>query len=421
MSATPTVQDELSGFFRADPRYLQWPYEMFHRWQEGLGAVHWDDGPALVVTRYQDVKTVMSGSLPLGNNAYRYGKLADGTIAKLPLALHEPVMEILDFEGLFMSRNNGADHTRLRRIASRAFTSRRMSLLRDSIERHVDELLDDLVDRGVGDYQTEFANLLPVRVITDLIGVPESDRQLIWGWSQAVAEFFSIDAGSVEKATDAVAAFREYIESMIERIKRTGEGHELAKLLLGGHEEEVLSSDELVAMYLVLLFGGSETTTNLLGNGFLALQRNPEQWNMLVQDPSLVRGAVEEMFRYDSPHQYLPRHVQQDMEIAGVQLRKDDSLIIVHAAANRDETVFEEPDRFDITRSNAREHLSLAFGPHHCLGAALARLEGDIVFTKLATRLPKIRITTDNVEYGGSAMLRAIRSMPVNVGATASS
>jgi cytochrome P450 len=169
-------------------------------------------------------------------------------------------------------------------------------------------------------------------------------------------------------------------------------------------------------MYLLLLFGGSETTTNLLGNGFLALQRHRDQWDLLVHDTGLVPNAVEEMFRYDAPHHYLPRYAVADFEIAGQPVRKGDTVIIVQAAANRDDTVFADPGRFDIRRANAREHLSLAFGPHFCLGAALARLEGQLVFSELVTRIPNARLLTDDISYGGSAMLRAIQSLPIDAG-----
>jgi cytochrome P450 len=414
-----TVDEELTGFFRADPEFISWPYPMYRRWQQGSGAVEWASGPALVLTRYSDVKAVMSGALPLGNNAYRHGALAERTLSKLPETLHDQYFRILDFESLFMSRKNGAEHARLRKIAARAFTARRIEMLRASIERHVDDLLAVVIDEGVSDIKTRLANQLPVRVITDLIGVPQSDREMIWHWSEAVAAFFSIDPVTVGRAEDAVASFRAYIGAMIARFRRTGEGPELAQLLLAGHADEAMTEDELVAMYLLLLFGGSETTTNLLGNGFLALQRNRDQWDRLVADPSLVPNAVEEMFRYDSPHHYLPRYALEDFSIAGRAVRAGDSVIIVQGAANRDETVFPDPDRLDVTRANAAQHLSLAFGPHFCLGAALARLEGQIVFDSLVRRVPQARLLTDDIRYGGSAMLRAIQSLPVDVGAPA--
>jgi cytochrome P450 len=416
MTIDASVEEDLTAFFSADPGAISWPYPLYERIRQGAGAVRWAGGPALVLTRYHDVKTVMSGAVPLANNAYRYGALADATLARIPASLREPLLGLLDFEGLFMSRKDGAEHLRLRRIASKAFTARRIAQLTESISAHVNDLLTPIIEDGLGDIKTDLANLLPTRVITDLLGVPQSDRDMIWQWSEAVAAFFTVDPATVARAQDAVDSFRQYVADIIARVRRTGEGPELAQTLLSGHADSAMTEDELVAMYLLLLFGGSETTTNLLGNGFLALQRHRNQWDLLVHDPGLVPNAVEEMFRYDAPHHYLPRYAVADFEIAGQPVRSGDTVIIVQAAANRDDTVFADPGRFDIRRANAREHLSLAFGPHFCLGAALARLEGQLVFSELVTRIPNARLLTDDISYGGSAMLRAIQSLPIDAG-----
>ena len=159
-----------------------------------------------------------------------------------------------------------------------------------------------------------------MRVIVDLIGIPQSDRDMIWEWSEAIGALFSLDETSLRKADEAIDAFRAYVGEMIHHLRATGEGPELARLLLDHRDNEAMTEDELVAMYLLILFGGSETTTNLLGNGFAALQRNRDQWDLLVDDPSLVRGAVEELIRYDSPHHYLPRVVEEDFRLHDIDL-----------------------------------------------------------------------------------------------------
>jgi len=413
-SSTVTEQDrEVTAFFAADPATIAWPYPMYERWLRGTGVVRWPGGPAVLLTKHRDVKAVMGGAYPLSNNGYRSGTWAEGTIARLPLANHEIFFKIMDFEALFMSRQDGESHARLRRISSRAFTARRIAQLRDSIQAHVDYLFTQYD----GDFKTQIADQLPVRVICDLIGVPQSDREMIKDWSQAIAAFMSVDEGSLRRADEAVDAFRDYIQAMINRVRTTGDGPELARLLLDGRESEAMTEDELIATYLVLLFGGSETTTNLLGNGFLALQRHRDQWDLLVDDPSLVRGAVDELMRFDSPHHYLPRLAVDDFAIGEERFAAGDTVIVMMGAANRDPDVFAEPDRLDLRRPNKAEHLSLAFGAHYCLGAALARLEGEIVFTTLVTRYPRARLLTDDIEYGGSAMLRAIQHLPTDLGA----
>jgi cytochrome P450 len=415
---TMTAQEEISAFFAASPRVIAWPYPMYARWQQGPGIVRWDDGPATLVTRHHDVKALMAGSFPTSNNGYRYGTLAERTVTRLPLDQHEMFFKIMDFESLFMSRNNGQAHARLRRIASRAFTARRIERLRDSIQHHVDGLVAAMAADRVTDIKTELANKLPVRVIIDLLGVPQADREMIWGWSEAIARMFSVDPVALQHADQAIGAFRQYVHAMIGRMRDTGQGPELALTLLDSRASEALTEDELVAMYLLILFGGSETTTNLLGNGFLALQRHRDQWDLLAKDTSLVRGAVDELLRYDTPHHYLPRVAVEPFEIGGQRIDAGDTVIVLMGAANRDPEVFEEPQRLDITRPNRAEHLSLAFGPHFCLGAALARLEGEIVFTTLVTRFPQARLLSDDIYYGGSAMLRAIQHLPTDLSPT---
>ncbi len=177
----------------------------------------------------------------------------------------------------------------------------------------------------------------------------------------------------------------------------------------------VLSEEELVAMLLVVLFGGTETTTNLLGNGFLALQRNRAEWEKLVSDPARSAAAIEELLRYDSPLQYLPRVATRPFDVGGQTVEEGETVIIVIGAANRDPSVFVEPDTLQLDRENSGMHLALAQGPHFCLGAALARMEGELAFSTLAKRYPDITLLDDDVTYRGSAMLRAITSLPVSL------
>ncbi len=411
---------EITAFFAADPETIAWPYPMYRRWREGTGVVRWHGGPATLVTHHADVKDVMAGKYPIRQNAYRYGEYAEGTFSKLPEELHDVFFKVLDFEGEFLSRKDGEEHQRLRRIGMRAFTARRIERLRESIQAHTDDLIEEMLARPDHDIKRDVANRLPVRVICDLIGIPQSDRDQIWEWAEAVGRLLSLDEYSLRAADKAIDDFREYISRTVAELRRTGEGPELAMAMLDSHEDEVMTEEELLAMYLVLLFGGSETTTNLLGNGFLALQTHrAEGWDQLLRDPSLVRGAVDELIRYDSPHHYLPRVVDEDFELHGQTIKKDQTLIVVMGAANHDETVFPDPERLDLTRPNKTNHLSFAFGAHHCLGAALARLEGEIVFSTLLRRFPEARLLDDKPTYGGSAMLRAIKSLPTDLGTPA--
>ncbi|KAA9166478.1 cytochrome P450 [Amycolatopsis acidicola] len=419
MTTTTTApgvrDDEITAFFRADTDAIRWPYPMFDRWR-GHGALRWAAGPAVVVTRYADVKALMSGELPVGNDGHARGSLADGTVSRLPARQHRIFHEIMEFESNFMSRHDGASHLRLRRIASRAFTGRRIGLLRDAVQSHVDELCEELAADPAPDFKRHLADRLPVRVIVDLLGVPQADRDMIWEWAEAIAAHFTISEQSLDAAEAAITAFRGYLADMVARLRRTGDGPDLARTLLGRRDEEAMTETELQAMYLLILFGGSETTTNLLGNGFRALQDHRDQWDLLVADPGQVRGAVDELLRYDSPLQFLPRVAQADFELDGLPVRAGDTVLAVIGAANRDPSVFPDPARLDLLRPTRNEHLALAFGSHYCLGAALARLEGEVVFDTLVRRFPRMRLRGGEPPYGGSAMLRKITSQPVDPG-----
>jgi len=283
------------------------------------------------------------------------------------------------------------------------------------VQRHVDDLVEEMLAEPQPDAKVHIANKLPVRVIVDLIGVPQSDRDLIWEWSEAVGRLFSLDETSLREADEAIDAFRAYVGETVARVRATGEGPELAKLMLDSREDEVMTEDELVAMYLLILFGGSETTTNLLGNGFLALQRHRDQWDLLISQPGLMAGAVNELMRYDSPHHYLPRVAAADFDLHGTPVRAGQTVIIMMGAANRDETVFGDPDRLDITRPNSNAHLSFAIGAHYCLGAALARLEGRIALDEVLSRFPEWEIDESGSRRAPTSTVRGWDSMPAFV------
>ena len=419
MTASQTIEAELASYLGGDPRLTGWPYPMYERWRTSAPVYAYEGGPAYVLTRHRDVKAIMNDGERISNNGYRHGKLADGVLAGLPAADHQLFYDVMNFASGYISRTDGAEHERLRRIARRAFTPRRIAQLRGSIEAHVGVLLDELRNDPAGDVKRGLADQLPIRVVTDLIGVPESDRPMIWEWSEAIAAHFSLDSAALHRAHDAIESFKVYVHDLVQRLRRADNRTELAVTLLDGRDGECLTEQELVVMFVLLLFAGSETTTNLLGHGYLALQRNRSQWDLLREYPALITDAVEEMLRYDAPLQYLPRVALSDLDIGGTRVSAGETIIVFIGAANRDPGVFAEPDRFDIRRKDKGSHLALAFGPHFCLGAALARLEGEIALGTLARRFPAARLTLDEVGYEGSAMLRSIVALPSDLGPAA--
>jgi cytochrome P450 len=410
-----TIETELTSFLRGDPDAIQWPYPMFDRWREAKPVFAYQAGPATVLTRYRDVKAIVSDGERISNDGYRHGKLAQTVLAQLPEADHTMFHEVMDFESSYISRTDGEQHARLRRVAGRLFTPRRMALLRDGVQQHVDDLVDELREHDVADVKRGIANKLPVRVVSDLIGVPASDRDMIFGWAEQIANHFSLDSKTLHGAYDAIENFKTYVHELIANVT-SSDGTDIALALLDARDGESLDEDEMVAMFVLLLWAGSETTTNLLGNGFLALMRNRSQWDLVCRDTSRARDAVEEALRYDSPLQYLPRVAVAELNIDGHLVEPGESVIVVIGAANRDPEVFENPDVFDLDRPNKNLHLALSFGAHFCLGAVLARLEGEMVFATLARRFPDAQLTDDTVAVEGSAMLRRVHSLPTVLG-----
>jgi cytochrome P450 len=410
------MERELDRYLGGDPQIAGWPYPMYHRWRSEHPAYRYEHGPAVVLTGYDDVHAVMADGVRISNNGYRHGALAAGVLARLPEADRALFYDVMDFDSGYLSRTDGDTHNRLRRVASRAFTPARIRGLRESIQAHVDELIDVMRQQDVAEVKGGLANQLPIRVVTDLIGVPAADRPMIWAWSEAIAGHFSLDSGTLRHVHDAIDSFRGYVHELVARLRRDDNRTHLAMVLLDGRDGERLSEEELTVMFVLLLFAGSETTTNLLGNAFLALQRHRDQWDLVTENPELIGDAVQEALRYDAPLQYLPRVALQDMRFGDEVVQAGESLIIFIGAANRDPAVFADPDRFAIRRADRGRHLALAFGPHFCLGAALARLEGEIALGTLARRFPDARLLGEQVRYGGSAMLRKVLELRTDLG-----
>lgn len=411
-----TNDSELSAYFRGDLDVISWPYPFYERLRAQDSVVDWNGGPARLLTRYDDVRAAMAKELPLHNDGYRHGKLAEGVLSRLPEDCRGIFFEIFDFESLRVTRNEGADHQRLRGSVFHAFMPKSLERLRASVQAHVDELIDDMAASDSPDWKAQVADRLPVRIISELFGIPQSDRESLWEFAEAIAAHFNMTSEALQGAAYALEDFRGYVRELIGGVRRTGEGSDLSLSLIEAYDSGALSENELIAMYLVVLFGGTETTTNLLGNGFRALQRFRDQWDLLVANPERVRGALDELLRYDCPLHYLPRRVIEPFELHGHSFAADETVIMMIGAANRDDAVFEDPDRLWLERPNSGKHLAFAYGPHFCLGSALAKMEGEIAFSSLLRRFPEIRMKEGDIPYRGSAMLRAIASLPVELG-----
>jgi cytochrome P450 len=306
-------------------------------------------------------------------------------------------------------------HTRLRGLVNKAFTPRVVEGLRERIRAVVDGLLDEVDPAGRMDVIADLAAPLPVIVIAELLGVRAEDRVQLKHWSDAFAAFIGGQAGIEnvpEWANEGIVALREYFGEEVAR-RRVEPGDDLISALLAAEERgDVLSENELFATCILVLIAGHETTTNLIGNGLLALLRHPEQRRLLQDDPALARSAIEELLRYDSPVQLTSRLALAPLELGGKQIDEGRFVDVWLGPANRDPAQFPDPDRLDLRRADNR-HVAFGYGPHFCVGAPLARLEGQIAISAILDRVPAIRLVDEPLEYQQSTVFRALKRLPV--------
>jgi cytochrome P450 len=305
-------------------------------------------------------------------------------------------------------------HTRLRRLVSRAFTPKRIRELEPRIREFTNRLLDRAAAKGDLDVMADLANPLPVMVIAEMLGVPPEDYAQFKGWSDAVIESDNTSPGTPlpDYVKNAFSALREYFIAEIER-RRRNPGADLISVLVAAHEEaEALSEEELIAFVIILLLAGNETTTNLIGNGMLALGRNPDQLAELRRDPSLIGPTIEEILRFDCPAQSTVRYPKIDLEVGGTAIQAKTPTFVIIAAANRDPAHFTNPETFDIHR-NPRDHLAFGEGIHFCIGAPLARMEGAIAIDAALERFPRLRLAEPEapLKYKGSYFLRGLAGL----------
>ena len=311
------------------------------------------------------------------------------------------------------------DHTRLRRLAAKAFSVRAVEAQRPRIAALVDDLLDRAAARGDGQIELieDLAYPLPVTVISELLGVPPEDDATFKRWSATLAQSidppFLLSPEQREAQWHAVDEFHAYFRELIAR-RRVEPGDDLLSALVSVRDAgDQLTEDELLGTCVLLLAAGHETTVNLIANATLALLRHPDQFARLAEDPSTARGAVEEALRYDPPVQLRDRVALEPLTVGDVEVGEGQSLLLLLAAGNRDATRFAHPDRFDVTR-DASGHLAFGAGIHYCLGAPLARIEGQVALTALARRLEAPELATDDLIYTSNIALRGLQALPVS-------
>lgn len=305
------------------------------------------------------------------------------------------------------------DHTRLRRLVSKAFTPRMIEDLRPRIQQIADELLDKVASRGKMELISEFAYPLPIIVISEMLGIPGHHQARFREWTHKLAQG-ALNPGQANLVQEALQEFIDYIQSLISE-KRVRPGNDVISGLLQAYDEgDKLNENELLSTIWLLITAGHETTVNLIGNGTLALLQHPEQMQLLREDPALLPAAIEELLRYAGPVMITGRVADEDIEIHGTLIRKGEMVMVSLAGADMDASRFDAPERLDITRQET-DHLAFGRGIHLCLGAPLARMEGQIAFGSLLRRFPNLRLDVkpEDLAYHYST-LRSLVSLPVS-------
>lgn len=378
--------------------------------------VHWSPAmKAWIVTRHADVKQVA-----LNNRQISADRLTP-FFKTNPEYQRGSIESLVRYLNHWMVFRDPPDHTRLRRLFNKAFTPTSVENLRPNIEDIVDHLIDGMqakAKRGeTVDYIADFAYPLPASVIMDLLGVPRADLERVKVWSDDIALFIGtaqVAGNKYLRAESGAKAMSDYFRVLVEDRTARPRDDMISHLVLARDDRDALSTDEIIGTAILLLFAGHETTTNLIGNGFLYSMKHRGEWERLIADPSLAPTAVEEFLRYDGPSGAFARVAAADLEMGGKTIREGQRIFAFMNSANRDPDAFDDPERFDIGRE-PNAHLTFGHGIHFCLGAPLARLEAQIAATRLAERLPHIRLSGGDLEWHDSLILRGVKGLPVKL------
>jgi cytochrome P450 len=392
--------DLYSDEFRAET------YAVFARMRENDPVLRQPglDGetPIWFVTRHDDVLRVLLDD----ERFVRDPELAGVAGEDLP--------ESFAFIANHMLNKDGDDHRRLRRLVTKAFTPRMVEHLRPRIQEIADELIDAVESQGRMDLVDEFAFPLPMMVIAELLGIPHEDRDRFRAWSNAIVTP-ALSAEALAEFGEQMNAFVAYLRELFARRRAEPRDDLISALLQAEDAGDTLSEQELFSMVVLLIVAGHETTVNLIGNAALALLQHPEQRAALERDPALIPQAIEELLRYDGPvERALNRWATTDVELGGQTIRRGETMIVLLGSANRDSDRFADADTLDVTRP-ATKHLAFGRGSHYCLGAPLARLEGEVAVATLLRRLPGLRldIAADDLRWRPVPLFRSLVALPV--------
>lgn len=391
------LYDPLAPAFRLDP------YPALHRLRRE-DPIHWSQlGYCWILTRHEDIRMVLSdrrfgiGMERMLNNPY------------LAAVLAEPYNVIIRTQILAA---DPPDHTRIRGLLTKTFAAPQIEAMRPLIQRVVNELIDAALPRRRLDLIADFARPLPFTVICEILGIPLDERHPLEGYTRGLMRTTDptpMSRAESDAANAAAIGFRDYFLDLVRR-RRAAPTPDLYSELVASIDRGELTEEEFVANMILVFCAGHDTVINLFGNGMLALYRNPRQLELLREEPALVRGAIEELLRYDTTLQIARRTAFEELELGGRRIAVGDYLLCCLGAANRDPAVYPEPDRLDVRRRNVKP-LSFGGGIHYCLGAQLARVEGEIGIQTLLSRLPELDLETLEPEWKQNVYIRGVSAL----------
>ncbi len=384
------------------------PYPVYHQ-MRNEAPVYWSDAwGCWMLTRYQDIIWTLQDYQTFTS----LGRLTASM--DLPEPLWEKVEPLVRHYSQGLINVDPPDHTRMRKLVHMAFTPRTIRKMQSYIQDIVERLIDEQIERGEMDVIWDFSYPLPITVIAEMMGIPLEDHAKFKAWSGEIVGFMATPKPTAQillKSQDALQAMQQYFRDIYAKRRHQPEDDLITALVRAELEGDKLTEEEMVSSCVTILIGGHETTTYLIANGMYALLQHPDQLRRLRDNPDLADSATEEFLRYDGPFQRNRRIATRDVQLGDVTIEKDQLIMQLLGAANRDPAHFPDPDALDITRS-PNKHLAFGYGPHFCLGAPLARLEAPTAFRVLLQRLKNIRLAHDSLEWN-NALFRGLKSLPI--------
>ena len=405
----PLDDKEGKDFFLNSPEKLANPYPDFAYFREHKPVFYYEPLDSWFVFRFEDVEALFM-------DPRLSSKRIEAFISATPEELRRDVKELAPIFKKFVMMLDGEDHACLRKLLFRGFSHRVIDNLKEIIENVTNELLDAVQDRGMMDASREFAHVLPVAVISAMLGVPREDREHVKRWADDIADFFNdipITVENTRRMQTSIRDMTKYVRRLIKDRRKKPKDDFLSELVHAEEEGKRLNEAGILSNSIVLLIAGHETTRNLIGNAIYLLLTHPEQLALLKADASLYKNAIEETLRFESVHPLMPRIAAKKFILHGHEIQKGQFVQLCIASANRDPFHFSNPDEYDITREHGK-HLSFGIGPHFCLGAPLARKEAHIALEILFSRMPNLKLNKrKKLTWQRIANLRGPTSLPV--------